>query len=57
MSSSMLIYAERLATAVGFVKYFTVVVKAISTHSPLGTQIRNASLITDAKLQALDCLI
>lgn len=53
----MLIYAEKQATAIGFVKYFTVVVKAISTHSPLGTQVRNASLIKDANLQALDCLI
>lgn len=50
-------YAEWEATAVGFIKYVTVVVKAISTHSPLGTQTRNASLIKDAKLQALDCLI
>lgn len=38
----------------GFVEYFTVVVKAISTHNPLGTQMRNASLIKDTKLQALD---
>lgn len=32
------------------------IVKAISTHSPLGTQTRNAPLVKDAKLQALDCL-
>lgn len=33
------------------------VVKTVSTQSPLGTEIRNASLVEDAKLQALDCLI